>query len=485
MMMMCVGVLAEVRKCSRQHVKIAINLQSPIRIIDDVIIPHQKARQHAGTYPNFPVRPGETLQFCGRMLTNSISFTMKLLIHFLLAIATLALPALGVRDQCDEAAINSRVDCYDTGGPCDNLPIPDSAFGRTPDPEKGYFIETLRPGMYAVGEGSYFFLVVLSALRTQKSKKGGKNKGYEVAIFDFPEGNFVLRNSTTGAVTGSLVTNAIDEIVFNMNNLTKSDIRKVQMVYTHGHFDHIGAATITHKHIEDNWDFVDEIDIIAHEGVLEEFEERIEANYFSGRAPLPTSYVRPGKKTTKSVGDQFLYTLDPVSGHSDGKDLAVFFEQNGDEPAVLMFIDVIFPKWAPFFNFAITTDVFDFLEVHKYLLANYDLGEDGILIAGHLSLLGGKADIVTSLNFVEAVLVGAGEGLATANLGDIGAASGVFDPESNNFGNSMLLFDLYFKEVVRICAKEVVAKFGCTLAALDTVIDSHCRSAQSFLRVDF
>lgn len=416
---------------------------------------------------------------------------MKLFINFLLAIAILALPALG-RDQCDQAAIDLRVACYDTDGPCDNLPIPASAFGTPVDPQKGYFVHALRPGMYAVSEGGYIFLVVLSKVKTEKEKSGkegsgsdkkGNDKGYEVAIFDFPEGSFVIRDDT-GAVTGSLVTNAIEDIVFNINNLTKSDIRKVQMVYTHGHFDHIGAATITHNHIKTNWDFVDEIDIIAHEGVLEEFEERIDANFFSGRAPLPTTLVRTGKKATRSVGDQFSYTLDPISGHSEKKDLAIFFEQNGDEPAVLMFVDVIFPKWAPFFSFAITTDLFDFLQVHKYLLNYYDLGESGIFIAGHFGVLGGKTDIETSLSFVEAVLDGAGEGLATVDLGPIGAESGVFDSDSNNFGNSMYLFDLYFQEVVRVCAKKVVAEFGCTLAAVDTVIDSHCRSAQSFLRVD-
>jgi glyoxylase-like metal-dependent hydrolase (beta-lactamase superfamily II) len=387
------------------------------------------------------------------------------------------------------------MDCYETDGPCDNLPIPPSAFGFPNDPAKGYYVENLRPGVYAVTAGAYFFLVALSEMGSSRrrklggkkgGKKGSKNKvGYEVAIIDFPEGNFVVRDQT-GQIAGSLVTTAIDEIVFEMNGLAATDIGKVQMVYSHAHFDHIGAATITYEHIMSTWDGGDlDIDIIAHEGVLEEFEERIEANFFSYRAPLPTHTV--DEVTAIEVGDNLVYTLTPAAGHSDAKDLVVFFEADGenDYPAVMMFVDVVFPGWAPFFSFALSTDLFAFLKVHEMLLDEFDLGDTDIFVGGHLNKLGTKADIQLSYDFTKAVMDAALLALNTVDIGPIAGASGAFDPSSANFGNSWFLFAEYFKVVNKFCAKLVVAEFGCVLAGVDIVAETHCNIAQDFFRIDF
>ena len=61
-----------------------------------------------------------------------------------------------------EDMLQSRLDCYDTDGPCDPLPIPSTAFGDLqPDPTKGYFIGELRENVYYVGEGAYLAMVML------------------------------------------------------------------------------------------------------------------------------------------------------------------------------------------------------------------------------------------------------------------------------------------------------------------------------------
>jgi len=152
-------------------------------------------------------------------------------------------------------------------------------------------------------------------------------------------------------------------------------------------------------------------------------------------------------------------------------------------PAIMMFVDVVFPRWSPFFSFAITTDLAEFLAVHDTLLG-YDLGEYGIFVGGHLTRLGGVEDIEVSKNFTLAVLQGAAAGLQTVDIGPIAGASGVFDPSSTNLGNGWILFDEYFKAVVKVCSKMVVEEYGCKLAAVDVTVDSHCLIAQSFWRVE-
>jgi hypothetical protein len=47
-----------------------------------------------------------------------------------------------------------------------------------------------------------------------------------------------------------------------------------------------------------------------------------------------------------------------------------------------MLVDVIFPKWALFFSFVLTTDLAEFLAIHDMLLDECDPGDGGIFVAG-------------------------------------------------------------------------------------------------------
>lgn len=419
---------------------------------------------------------------------------------------------------CEEA-LPARLDCFDTNGPCESLPLPATAFGPVPvDPTKGYFIQTLRQdSIYAISEGAYLMMAAVAPLPECKKSstswkgKGGRlrnlkkmmmkknskyysvdkkgdedcEEGYEVVIFDFPEGNFVVRDET-GQTVGSLITTALDEIVLDMLGLEISEITSVKMVYSHQHMDHVGGATIVHDHIVANW-MPSRLDIIGPTEGAADFTKRIAANYFSFRAPVPNVLVsKDDGIVTFPIGALYEFSLEVIPGHTDAEDLAVFIakDETTAEPAILMYIDVVYPGWAPFFSFALTTDLFHFIEAHDALL-HYDLGDDGIFVGGHLAKLGNRADIELSKDFTNAVMAGALLGLQTIDIGPIVAGSGIADPTSRNVGNSWLLFDLYFKEVVRVCAKAVTAEFGCQLGAVDVTIESHCRLAQSFWRIDY
>jgi glyoxylase-like metal-dependent hydrolase (beta-lactamase superfamily II) len=414
-----------------------------------------------------------------RMTTRMKANCTKLVLVFTVLISLVSRVTVVAQPPNCEDVLQARLDCYDTDGPCDPLPVTPSAFGPPPDPVKGYVIQPLRENIYAIGDGAYWFMIALAPTRNRKT-----NTPYEVAIFDFPEGNFVIRDSSSGATIGSKITAAIDEVVFDMHGLLPENIDRVKMVYSHQHMDHIGAATIVYDHIVDLWD-PRTLDVIAHAEVLEEFETRIAASYFSHRAPLPNVLVHDHDVEHFTIGLLFDFSLTPLRGHSDDKDLVVFFEKDGSDPAIMMFVDVVFPGWAPFYSFAISTDVFAFIDAHEFLLDNFDLGDDGIFVGGHLSRLGTREDIVVSSEFTQAIMDGALKGLQTVDINPIAGASGVFDPTNRNVGNSWLLFDLYFKQVVKVCVKEVVAEWGCKLGAVDIVINSHCLSAQSFWRVDY
>ena len=390
-------------------------------------------------------------------LLSLASLTTSILLR-----CTVFLPSMMTVSQpisCEDA-LPARLECYDTDGPCEMLPIVPSAFGVQPDSSKGYSIQTLRQhqdsGIYAITEGAYWFMAAVAprgkchgkSSSSSTSSSSSSNSGhrylkssmmkmrpkqymhkhncveeYEVAIFDFPEGSFVQRDGT-GQVVGSLITAAMDEIVFEMHGLDSDKITSVKMVYSHQHMDHVGGATIVRDHIVHNW-ASRTLDIIGPTAVKEEFEHRIAAEFFSFRAPVPTVLVDSDEDEVKfSVGNEYEFTVTPFPGHTAEKDLAIFFEKDVNGPAILMHVDVVFPGWAPFFNFAITTDLFHFLEAHDMLLDHFDLGDDGIFVGGHLSKLGGRSDIETSKEFANAVIAGAIKGMQTTDFNAIVAAGG-------------------------------------------------------------
>lgn len=142
-----------------------------------------------------------------------------------------------------------------------------------------------------------------------------------------------------------------------------------------------------------------------------------------------------------------------------------------------------FPKWSPFTAFAITTDLLNYVKIHDHLLS-YDLGNNGIFVGGHLTQLGDRSDIVANKELTLAIIANAGAALTTINAGEAFMGSGAFDSTSTNFGNMWAGFANFLDQVNFACARMTLEEYGCTFAALDVQIISHCNVAQSFIRVD-
>lgn len=87
------------------------------------------------------------------------------------------------------------------------------------------------------------------------------------------------------------------------------------------------------------------------------------------------------------VGASTNITMTTFDGHQYGdKDVVVFMESLGPEnPAIMMVVDVVFPKWVPFFSFAISTDLLEYVAAHDVLL-EFPLGDDGYFVGGHMNI---------------------------------------------------------------------------------------------------
>jgi hypothetical protein len=212
-------------------------------------------------------------------------------------------------------------------------------------------------------------------------------------------------------------------------------------------------------------------------------EHAIRSGFSSYRAPLPTQTFSENMEHT--VGGSTDMTMTTFDGHQYGdKDVIVFMESLGPEnPAIMMVVDVVFPKWAPFFSFAISTDLLEYVNAHAILL-EFPLGDDGYFVGGHMNQVGDRNDVILNQNLTLAILDAAAVALQTVDAGTIVGGTGAFTPGEPNFGNIWAGFDAYLNEIERVCARAVLEVYGCDFGGLDVTLYSHCRMAQSFWRVD-
>jgi hypothetical protein len=212
-------------------------------------------------------------------------------------------------------------------------------------------------------------------------------------------------------------------------------------------------------------------------------ENAIHAGLFSYRAPLPTHTFSENMQHT--VGGSTDMNMTTFDGHQYGdKDVIVFMESLGPEnPAIMMVVDVVFPKWVPFFSFAISTDLLEYINAHNILL-EFPLGNDGYYVGGHMNQVGDRNDIILNQNLTRAILDAAAMALQTVDAAAIVGGTGAFTPGEPNYGNTWAGFDAFFNEIERVCARAVLEEYGCDFGGLDVTLYSHCLVAHSFWRVE-
>jgi glyoxylase-like metal-dependent hydrolase (beta-lactamase superfamily II) len=171
------------------------------------------------------------------------------------------------------------------------------------DPTKGFAVVKIAQSVYFLTEGIYNTMFILAA------------KG--VILFDAPPQVGVAK-----------IKAAIAEV-------TNKPI--IALVYSHGHFDHIGAA----KEVIGGA----KIPIVGTRTLAAQLKERGDA-----KRPPPTRTVKSGKSIT--IAGVAIKLTELKYAHDEGTTL---IELPGT--GVIMLVDVVFPGWAPF-RFAFCTLLF-------------------------------------------------------------------------------------------------------------------------------
>ena len=230
--------------------------------------------------------------------------------------------------------------------------IPQAARGPTIPSEKGYLVQEIGDQLYAVSDGSYNAMFMVT------------DAG--VVAIDAPP------------TLGGNYLKAIAEV-------TDKPISHV--IYSHAHLDHIGAAGIFPKNAT----------YIAQQETANELQRAMSvATNKSAVPPVPT--VTFPKNMTLQIGNQTLQLDYHGNNHLPGN---IFIYAPNQR--VLMLVDIIFPGWVPFAYLAIAKDTAGFIEAHDTALKSYDFDT---IVAGHLTRIGTRADVEVQ----KGVCLGLGEG---------------------------------------------------------------------------
>ena len=300
--------------------------------------------------------------------------------------------------------------------------IPDAAKGPA-IPAKGYLVQEIRDDLYWVTDGSYNAMFLVT------------DKG--VVAVDAPPS------------IGKNYLKAIAEV---------TDKPVTYVIYSHAHLDHIGAAGIFPKNAT----------FIAQQETAAELQRAKSVARNASMVPsIPT--VTFSKNYTLQIGNQTLKLDYYGVNHLPGNIFIYAPKQK-----VLMLVDIIFPGWIPFPYLAIAKDTAGFIKAHDIALNNYDFDT---IVAGHLTRLGTRNDVVIQKEFVSDLEKAA----ATANQEVLFSK---IASQVGNFDNPWLIFSTYIDAINKQCEDGMLPKWQSRLGGAEIFMSTHCFTMSESGRVD-
>jgi glyoxylase-like metal-dependent hydrolase (beta-lactamase superfamily II) len=336
---------------------------------------------------------------------------------------------------------NNNTSIQPEGTPSSSIPA--AAIGPTIPPEKGYFVEEIRGGLYWVTDGSYNTMFLVT------------DEG--VVAIDAPPS------------IGANYLKAISEV---------TDKPITYVIYSHSHLDHIGAAASI---------FPENATYIAHEAVAEELQRahnglqmtiteadshfppaQLPAYNVSRLPPIPTETFT--QNHTLQVGNQTLLLNYHGNNHEEGN-IFIYAPQQ----RTLMLVDVIFPGWVPFVYLALAEDVYGYVQAHDIVLNNYDFDT---FVGGHLTRVGTREDVQIQREFISDLINASNRANQNVTFGEI--LQKVGGPTNNVWA----LFGTYLDTVDERCTNEMLPKWQHRLGGAEEFMFTQCTSMTESLRIE-
>lgn len=282
---------------------------------------------------------------------------------------------------------------------------------------KGYYVGSYGEGAYWVTDGLYNSAFVVS------------DKG--VIVIDAPR-------------------SYADKLPDAIREVTDKPVK--YFIYSHHHADHTGGSAV----------FGDDVIRVGHELTAQELRRKNDPN-----RPVPT--ITFNDTYTVKLGNQQVELTYPGLQHSPGNVFIYLPKQK-----VLMLVDVLYPGWVPFEDFAVAASVPGYF--HAFDQAKeYDFK---YFQGGHVGRPGTRQDFETAHEYVIDIQSNAGKAL------QITQPPLSFTSQDNPITEPYIPFNTYLEAVSEVCAQITLQEWGHRLKAANLYTKGHCWAAALDLIID-
>jgi len=272
---------------------------------------------------------------------------------------------------------------------------------------KGYYVGSFGGGAYWVTDGLYNSIFVVS------------DEG--VIVIDAPS-------------------SYADKLPDAIREVTDKPVK--YFIYSHHHHDHTGGSAV----------FGEDVIRVGHELTAQELRRKNDPD-----RPVPTIIF--SDTYTVKLGNQQVNLAYPGLQHSPGN-IFIYLPQQ----KVLMLVDVLYPAWVPFKDFAVAASVPGYF--HAFDQAKeYDFD---FFQGGHVNRPGTRQDFEVAHQYITDIQVNANKALQITNapLTVTGADNPIKEP--------YLPFNTYLEAASEVCAQITLEKWRSRLRAADLYTKGHC-----------
>ena len=290
----------------------------------------------------------------------------------------------------------------------------EKTLARTPqlDPETQLYVEEVKPNLFYVTGGIY----QSAFLRTVEG----------VIVFDAPP-------SFAHKLPAVIAEHAPDAPI-------------THLVYSHGHADHVGGASV--------FGDIRDLEVVAPVEVARSIAEE-------GAPTILPPTITYEEQYELTVGGEEV-ELKTASYHAEDADAIIYLPRQ----KFLMAVDTITTGEAPFMNFGAIADAGAYMTMFDELLA-YDFD---LLLSGHVSILGTRADLLENKEYA----VDVRDSILTLmptfqeRFGETFAAFG--------YENANLAYRSVIEQMRDECSTDIIDRWQDRLSVVDVWADSHCET---------
>lgn len=262
--------------------------------------------------------------------------------------------------------------------------------------------------------------------------------------------NSIFVVSTEGVIVIDAPGSYADKLLGAIREVTDKPVR--YFIYSHHHRDHTGGSGM----------FGDDVIRVGHELTANELRRKSDPN-----RPVPT--ITFSDAYTVELGDQQVELSYPGLQHSPGNSFVYLPKQK-----VLMLVDVLYPGWVPFKDFAVAASVPGFF--HAFDQAEeYDFT---YFQGGHVDRPGTRQDFESTHQYVIDIQANARKAMQITNapLSVTGNENPIKEP--------YIPFNTYLEAASEVCAQITLEKWRHQLKAGDLYTKGHCWTTILDLTID-